>query len=347
MTVLLTHERFLPDFGGGGEEIVFQTARHLQAKGAQVRVLTTGDPRVAEYGGVRTIRLPISRYRLNLAASAIRRLAHGIDIIHTFNYHACFPSWIAGRRNRTPVICTVLGHFRDAWREMRGPVMGRCFAAWEQCLMRLPYDRTVFLSDYSRSAALEAGVSRRRALVNCPGIDPIFFATTPRKDGSVLFAGKFEARKGVEDVLAVARALPDVQFRLAGWGPGEEALRRDAPPNVEILGLLQPAELAGAYSKASVFLFPSRAETLGLVLAEAMASRCAVVSTVDLRYEGVVVHPGDVASMTRAVRDLLQDPERIAALGRRNAELARYYTWERYADELIATYSAVAREARR
>ncbi|MDE3165879.1 MAG: glycosyltransferase family 4 protein, partial [Acidobacteriota bacterium] len=259
MTVLLTHERFLPDFGGGGEEIVFQTASHLRDRGARVRVLTTGDPAITEYRGIPTDRLPVSRYRINFAAGAISRAAAGFDLIHTFNYHACLPSWLAARRLGKPVVCTVLGLFRDAWRDMRGPLLGRCFAAWERLLVRLPYTRTLFLSEYSRGQALACGVPESRALVNTPGIDPAFFAASAPKDGSVLFAGKFEERKGVGDVLAVARALPAVRFRLAGWGPEEAAIRAAALPNVEMLGFLQAGELAQAYARASVFLFPSRA----------------------------------------------------------------------------------------
>ena len=71
MNVLLTHERFLPDFGGGGERIVYETARHLMRRGVQVRVVTTGDPRVTADGGVPNVRLPVSRYRFNLALRTI------------------------------------------------------------------------------------------------------------------------------------------------------------------------------------------------------------------------------------------------------------------------------------
>ncbi len=44
MKVLLTHERFAPDFAGGGEYVVLETARHLRQRGVDVQILTMGDP---------------------------------------------------------------------------------------------------------------------------------------------------------------------------------------------------------------------------------------------------------------------------------------------------------------
>ena len=121
MNVLLTHERFLPDFGGGGEQIVYETARHLLRRGVQVRVLTTGDPRTTAYGGVPTVRLPISRYRLNGAVRAIVDEARTADLIHTCTYHASLPSLLAGKWLGKPVLCQVLALFHEGWKEMRGP----------------------------------------------------------------------------------------------------------------------------------------------------------------------------------------------------------------------------------
>src|SRR5580693_4467204 len=59
MKVLLTHHYFPPDFAGGGEYVVLETARGLLQRGVDVRVLTTGDPRITEYEGIPTVRLPI------------------------------------------------------------------------------------------------------------------------------------------------------------------------------------------------------------------------------------------------------------------------------------------------
>ena len=46
MKVLITHERFAPDFVGGGERTVYTIAKGLKSRGIEVQVLTTGDPKV-------------------------------------------------------------------------------------------------------------------------------------------------------------------------------------------------------------------------------------------------------------------------------------------------------------
>jgi glycosyltransferase involved in cell wall biosynthesis len=344
MKVLLTHERFLPDFGGGGERIVFESARHLMGRGVDVRVLTTGDPSLTEYEGVPTVRLPIHRYAMNYAVREIAAHARSADLIHTFTYHASLPSLVAGKWLGKPVICEALGLFHEGWKHMRGPVIGRAFMAWERFLVTRRFARVLFLSDYSRALGLSLGIPEPNAITTCPGIALSEYSAPDRKDQAVLFVGKLETRKGIHDVIEVARRLPEVCFRVIGWGPEGPGLAATAPPNVEFAGFQEGAPLREAFARARIFFFPSKAETFGLVLAEAMASGCALVSTVPIPFAGVHVAPGDRDAMTAAVRDLWNDRDATARMGRDNVELARAYTWERYTDVVLRAYTGVLRE---
>jgi glycosyltransferase involved in cell wall biosynthesis len=339
VNVLLTHERFLPDFGGGGEHIVAQTALNLQKRGIHVRVLTAGNPEFNSYEGIETVRMPISRYRMNLSVVRIRALARKADLIHTFNYHACLPSWIAGAWLAKPVVCTCLGLFGDTWLATRGPLAGRAFRAWERFLVTRPYARTLFLSEYSRSDGLALGVSAERARVSAPGFSAVNYAPAPVKDHVVLFAGKFEKRKGVLDVLDVARALPQVRFRMIGWGPEKESLERSAPPNLEIGERETGSAYSASLARARIFFFPSKAETFGIALVEAMASGCAIVSSVPLEFAGIRVPAGDRTTMIQAIRRLWESPQECWRAARRNVELATRYTWDRYTDAVLGAYS--------
>src|SRR5712692_9612919 len=114
MRRLVTHERFLPDFCGGCEYGVYHMSRNLQRRGVDVRVLTTGDPSDREYDGIRALRLPIHRYRMNLAVQEIVNSARDVDVIQTSAYHACRASWIAGRKLHKPVVLLVTALFQDA-----------------------------------------------------------------------------------------------------------------------------------------------------------------------------------------------------------------------------------------
>ncbi|MGD2108239.1 MAG: glycosyltransferase family 4 protein [Phycisphaerae bacterium] len=338
MKVLLTHERFAPEFAGGGEYVALETARSLVAHGAHVRVVTTGDPDVTDYEGLETTRVPVHRYRFNLATKTIARHARDADVIHTFNYHACLPSLRAGKRLGKPVVCMTLGLFRDAWKEMRGPILGRFWMRWERYVLTRPYTRTLFLSDYSREHGVALGVSPDRALVNSPGIEIDRYRPAETKEDVVLFVGKYDVRKGVYDVVRAARAVPEASFRLMGWGPQESALREQAPPNVEFVTFERGEKLRAAFAAARIFILPSQAETFGIALLEAMASGCAIISTIPLEYEGVRISAGNEPEMVHAVRRLWSDRTLTERMGRRNHQLAQSYTWKRHADRLMDLY---------
>jgi glycosyltransferase involved in cell wall biosynthesis len=345
MRVVIVHERYAPDIGGGGEIVVQHTAEGLARLGVKVTVVTTGDPAMRSYNGIRTRRMRGSRYRFNLAVRAIASEAAHADIIQTFTYHGCLPSLFAGRLTRKPVFMVCLGLFGDAWRTMRGRFAGEIWRMWERFLMTRSYERVFFLSEFSLQAGLRMGVCKQRAFVNSPGINAAEFVPCPEKNG-VLFVGKWNARKGVDIVLEVARVLPDIPFQLVGWAD-DGGYRKAAPPNVSFIEMPDARELNRMFDRAAVFFLPSRAETFGVAVLQAMAAGCAVVSTIPLPYEGYCSTVDDHAGMTRAIEQLCRDHELRARLGMRNREAAKRFTWQSFCESLYSHYlQAMNRERR-
>ena len=83
-----------------------------------------------------------------------------------------------------------------------------------------------------------------------------------------LFVGRVSHEKNIEAFLRLD--LPGSKV-VCGVGPREEALQQGYP-QVHWIGVLARGELAKAYAAADVFVFPSKSETFGLVMLEAMAS---------------------------------------------------------------------------
>jgi len=82
-----------------------------------------------------------------------------------------------------------------------------------------------------------------------------------------LFVGRVAIEKNIDAFLALD--LPGTKV-VAGVGPELERLRT-AYPQARFLGILAPEALASVYRASDVFVFPSRTDTFGLVLLEAMA----------------------------------------------------------------------------
>lgn len=102
-------------------------------------------------------------------------------------------------------------------------------------------------------------------------------------DKVILSVGLPIDRKGILDFIQLARALPQYQFIWFGdldvpmLPPHiKEALKIDLP-NLHFPGYIRKEELRDAYCGSDIFLFLTQEETEGIVLLEALATRCPVL----------------------------------------------------------------------
>ncbi|MCK0151694.1 glycosyltransferase [Marivita sp. S6314] len=169
-------------------------------------------------------------------------------------------------------------------------------------------------------------------IVHC-GVDPSRYATPPAHTGkTALFVGRLAGVKGVPILIdAIARLAtthPDLTLRLVGDGPDRAALEaevrdRGLTDRVTFLGYKSQAEVAGELAQADVFVLPSFAEGVPVVLMEAMAAQVPVITTrtagvpelVEDHVSGRVVPPGDVEAFTAALDDVLTDGNLRRAYG--------------------------------
>ena len=99
------------------------------------------------------------------------------------------------------------------------------------------------------------------------------------EDPLLLYVGRVSAEKQIDQIKPVLEAIPQARLAIVGDGPSREALETYfAGTKTNFVGYLQGLELASAFASADAFVFPSRTETLGLVLLEAMAAGCPVVA---------------------------------------------------------------------
>ena len=139
----------------------------------------------------------------------------------------------------------------------------------------------------------------------------------------LLFFGAEFRRKGGDLVLAAFQALRRdfdwLELDIVG-GPPPGAL----PPGVTVHLGISPTQVARLFGQASILLAPSRFETWGDVIVEAMASGTVPVvadlppmtEIVTHGTDGLVVPREDANALAAAVRDLIRDPDTLARLSK-------------------------------
>jgi phosphatidyl-myo-inositol alpha-mannosyltransferase len=170
---------------------------------------------------------------------------------------------------------------------------------------------------------------------------------------NVVFIGRNEPRKGLAVLL---RAWPEVaartgaRLRIVGadplsvrWLARRQDLTLDA---VDLLGGLSEEDLTRELSEAALLAAPSiGGESFGMVLTRAFACATPVVASDIEGYRGVagpetgiLVPPGEVEPLARALIELLEDEPRRRQLGEAARVVAEKYSWNRIAARLVAIY---------
>ena len=179
----------------------------------------------------------------------------------------------------------------------------------------------------------------------------------------VLYVGRVAHEKNIgfliDCFVEVRRARPDALLVIAGEGPAREALKAQAERlglarDVVFVGYLDRAgALADCYAAAAVFVFASRTETQGLVLLEAMAQGCPVVSTAHLGTASILqggcgawVVPEERAAFAHAVIDTLDDPQRAARYGAQAREYAQRWSSRQMAQRMRDFYAGQSVQAK-
>ncbi len=140
-----------------------------------------------------------------------------------------------------------------------------------------------------------------------------------------LYVGRVAVEKNIEAFLATRQPGTRV---VVGDGPARKALERRFPDAI-FLGALRGAALASAYAGADVFVFPSRTDTFGMVLIEALASGLPVAAY-------PVQGPIDIVTAETGALDDDLDAAIVAALRKDRAACADYgrsFSWARAASE--------------
>jgi glycosyltransferase involved in cell wall biosynthesis len=304
--------------------------------------------------------LPILHGRRALAAVA----RSGADALVLDSIAAAFLApWLPARRTGAPVVAML-------HQPPGGIDHGPLRAALQSALDRLAYRYARLLMAASDSLKVElvaGGVPAGRIRVVPPGRDVALAPPGPARDlqlgrrAAILSVGNWLARKGIYELLEAFARLPEDAATLHMVGDHQadrryarrvraRLERADLAGRVVVHGPVSREAVAALYRDADIFALPSFKEPYGTVYGEAMAFGLPVVGwragnlphLADDGREGLLVRPGDVAGLARAIARLARDEglrrEMGAAAARRAAARP---TWE----ESAALFFAAIRDA--
>ncbi len=342
----------------GGEVQVFLLMEGLRARGHRNVLLSPPGSRSAGEAARRGLEARAVPMRGALDLPAVLRLKRAllgarVDLVHL---HTGRATWLGGLAARWAGLAAITTRRQD------------------RALARSPRTRFVYRSLVRRAVAISPAVARR---LLAGGVDPGRLVTIPSSvdpaqlrprrtraevraelglgadDFVVLTLAALVARKGVDLLLeACARTGQPCTLLVAGEGPERARLEAQA----QALGASERTRFLGAredkaelLEACDVFALASRAEGLGVAALEAMARARPVLATrvgglaeavVDGR-TGLLVAPGDVAALARALRSLQDDPALRARLG---AAGPRRLQEGFAAEQMVAAYERLYRE---
>jgi len=262
-----------------------------------------------------------------LVAHPAIALAEFFDVPLVATIHATeagrHSGWVAAKTNRQV-------HSVEWWLAREADALITCSTSMRDEVSRL------FGPDLAEIQVIHNGIAvdawpHRRLTGSGPGS---LVAPTNSGPAELLFAGRLEYEKGVQDLLAalprIRRTHPGTTLTIAGSGTQQEWLEELTRKHrivgaVDFLGSVERSELIELMHRCAAIVLPSRYEPFGIVALEAAATGIPLA----------------------AVRATLDDPAAAAARAQRAyARLTEEFSWRTVAERTSGTYLAAKRRVR-
>ena len=221
-------------------------------------------------------------------------------------------------------------------------------------------DHVLTVSELARQSYIDGGVPPDRVTSVPMGADLSDF--TPRRTDTTtssdpftfLFAGHADRRKGVDLLLDASARLaqdPGISHRVQFAGGRDEALFDGTQAPIERLGYLNRRDLAEAFRQADCLVLPSRHDSFGRVVVEALATGLPVLvsehvgarEVVEKGSTGWVVSAEDVDALADRMRWCIEHPDEVRAMRDAAIESARDYSWTAYRNRVVEVIEEVVR----
>jgi len=156
--------------------------------------------------------------------------------------------------------------------------------------------------------------------------------------------GRLEHVKDPELVLEIASLMPEIQFRISGFGSKRNSIINSAPPNVIFLDYCDPHEF---WQSCDIALSTSRNEGVPTSVLEAMSLSLPIVApavgsirdAVKHEFNGYLVKSRDPVEYSQVLGKVISNPELRQDMGEAsNERLIRSFSFSEFKSRHLKTY---------
>ncbi len=271
---------------------------------------------------------------LTKAAFTVKKVCH-IKWVHTFH---------AIERFRTNELTEEEKHFQD-------------LNLWEESAVNF-CDGAIFVSKALMKEGKHYKIMSKRIIPN--GVDIEVFRNSPIKESNILFIGRFSLEKGIDalpSMMENAMRFKDATFTIVcpyRYMPSDlkkirsvlKRLEQKFKGRVQIIETAQPQEkLKELYQDCQIYIQPSKYESFGLCILEAMAVGRPVIA---FNVGGIPEVIGDCGILVNNKKDfifnmeeLLRDKEKCVKLGQMASNRAKKFNWSIISKQTINYYKEI------
>lgn len=366
--------RFLPEHGGA-EVNCFEHARRMQKSGHDVLVMTANNSknnlpaneRIDEVNIERVRRLTNQYYLGFYPGLFFKLLFTKADVIHVHGFGFLWQDWCL-------IWKKLLSRKTIFINTPHGPFMARGNYGLAQLLMKLVYTtgQKLFLNRlYTKVIEVNPkqhlwitkyGIDKNKIEYLPNGINAAMLEVTKsqkaldkyglKRKYLIAYTGRFEEYKGLQTVIKTLPKLikekKNLKFVVMGReGEYLENLKTlvknlEVEKFVEFLVNTEDDTRDEILTNSKIFVMPSRWEAFGISILEAMAKKCAIVSTrteggeflIDETENGFLYNFGDDKTLYKKLEKLIKDSKLLTNIQKNNYEKSKNFLW----DKIVSDY---------
>lgn len=357
-----------PPIGGGGASACKGLVEELVKEGHEVDLVTSGMKGLPAYevvNGVHVYRVNcIRRHKhyagtLELISQVLPSYNKAIELIRTKEYdinhtHFILPSglvsYLIKRKAGLAYVITAHGSDVAGYNPDRFSFMHSLMGPLWRMIVRNSCGITApsnFLKQLIRKA------------INVPvEVIPNGFDIRPdekvQRDNRILVVSRMFERKGIQYLIEALQGMPaEWDVWIVGDGPYLPVLKKLANKldvSVKFLGQVPNDQVFEIYQRSKIYVFPSMVENFPVVLLEAMAAGCAVITStapgcVEVVGDAAIkVEAGSSEPLRNALLSLMNNQQEISRLQQLGRERVNSFAWPVVTERFVKVYDDIINE---